>query len=328
LKARAVLQFCPDFSISQKRKEAFYGLEKGEGFMSRQAKGILFILIACFFYSLRSVFVKLSVGASPDQIAFFRLVISSVLLTPIFWKNKTHLKTKKWKLHLFRGAIGFVAIYCSIYGIKHLSLVDAILLENTFPLFVPVICWLVQGRKIGLKSLFALVAGFSGIYLVLKPDGDFLSFGTIASLASGALSALSIVCLNELSKTERTITCVFYFYFISTVGSGITLATQFQMIQDPRIWLYLVVLGLLGPLFQFFMTKAYSLGAPHVIGGCTYSIVLLSIVWGWLIWGETLDSATIIGCAITICSGIYLILNEKPRVVEVGESTPQPQAPT
>ena len=104
--------------------------------------------------------------------------------------------------------------------IKFISLVDAILLNNTAPLFVPIVALLITGAKTPRKVWWGIVIGFIGVALVLHPGPQLFQLTSFIGLASGVLAAIAIVQIWVLSKTSTITQMFFYYFLIGTVASS------------------------------------------------------------------------------------------------------------
>lgn len=127
---------------------------------------------------------------------------------------------------------------------------DAILLNNTAPLFVPIVALLITGAKTPRKVWWGVVIGFIGVALVLHPGPQLFQLTSFIGLASGVLAAIAIVQIWILSKTGTTTQMFFYYFLIGTVASGAFALFQWRMPPDWKIWLLLGGIGIFGTLYQ------------------------------------------------------------------------------
>jgi drug/metabolite transporter (DMT)-like permease len=208
---------------------------------------------------------------------------------------------------------------CSVYGIKHLALVDALLLENTMPLFIPFVLWIWHRQKITLFSCIILLLGFSSVFLLLKSKLDILHIASFASLSTGFLSAITTVSIKTLSKTESPISILFYFNIFA--GSLAFIFCVYTWDGMPVIsfsyWLPIIMNSLFGILFQYTIIRAYSLISPHVVGCFAYFGILFSALFGWVIWQESLDQLQIIGGSFLVGSGLLMILENNQKAFSI-----------
>ncbi len=205
----------------------------------------------------------------------------------------------------------------AVYGIRHLALVDAVLLENTGVLFIPLIASVWQGQKITPYSFFTLALGFLAVFFLLKPKLDVLHFASFASIGTGLSVAITTVSISKLSKTEHLLAILFYFNLFSGAVSFIPCLYTWESTPTMASFFFLASLFLFisffGVLSQYAMTKAYSLIPPHVAGNFADFGVLFSAFFGWLLWEESLSMMQVLGGGLLIGTGLLMIRKNQLR---------------
>lgn len=205
-------------------------------------------------------------------------------------------------------------MYCFFYVIAHLRLSEAFLLMATAPLFIPIIAYIWIGEPVERKVRGAIIIGFIGIILILKPGiGMFQSIAFIG-LGAGLLGALAMVSIRRMSASEPTIRIVFYFTVFGTIVSAVPLIWSWQA-PAPEIWWLLGLMGLLAAVGQFLLTKGYSLAPAAQVGPFTYGNVVFATFLGWVCWGEGLDSLTWIGAFLICIAGIVTTYKTETHVL-------------
>jgi drug/metabolite transporter (DMT)-like permease len=213
-----------------------------------------------------------------------------------------------------------LSIYCSIYGIKHLELSDAILLQYTLPLFIPLMHWIFYRKKVSAKSIYLLFVGFVSLFFLLKPNLDILRLASFASLCVGVLGALMAVTLHELSKTEHTVAILFYCTLIAGAISVIPCIHSWEWVPFSVLLVYVVPVSILGLIHQYLITRAYALASPHLIGGFVYFCVLFSALFGWLVWDETMDAMKIFSGILLILCGVMSARENNPKTPKLAQN--------
>jgi drug/metabolite transporter (DMT)-like permease len=261
-----------------------------------------------------------SAGLPTEVIVFFRNAVATVLFVPwlITRRGSVTLKTNCLHLHLLRAAAGLGAMYCFFIALKFLRLADAMLLCYTLPIFIPIFEWLWLREPVSRQTKAAVVVGFVGIILVLKPGFGLFQVAGLVGLASGMLAALAIVGIRRMTVTEPVVRIVFYFTVFGTLVSSIPLAWSWQNPEGRMLWA-LCLMGVLAVMAQMCLTKGYSLAPAGRVGPFSYGNVVFAALMGWLIWGETLDGLTIVGAVLTCLAGIIATYH--------GERDVEPQAP-
>jgi drug/metabolite transporter (DMT)-like permease len=216
-------------------------------------------------------------------------------------------------LYLWRSIIVALSIYCSIYGIKHLALGDAILLQYTLPLFIPLMYWVFYRKKVPAKSIYLLFVGFASLFFLLRPNLDILHLASFASLSVGVLGAIMAVTLHELSKTEHAVAILFYGTLIAGSISVIPCIHSWEQVPFSVLLIYIVPISILGLIHQYLITRAYALASPHLVGGFVYFCVLFGALFGWLIWQETLDTMKILSGILLMLCGVIMVRENNPK---------------
>jgi drug/metabolite transporter (DMT)-like permease len=289
--------------------------------LSLRQKGLLFAAVAPLLYALKSVVIKFAPQARVEVFVFLRFLFDFLLLSPFFLKHWKKLGSKQLSLHFIRAIFVTASVYCSVYGLKHLALVDAILLENTISLFIPLIVWVWYREKITLHSCFALILGFFSLFFILKPTFDMFHLASLASIATGFICALTAVSIKPLSKTDHPFAILFYFNLFSGLLSVVPSIPHWESTPFLSSWWIFVLISFFGVLFQYAITRAHSLIGSHIVGGFAYFSILFSALFGWLFWQETLSGIQVFGAGLLIGSGLLILhQNRKSSQEELVDS--------
>ncbi|MBX3718267.1 MAG: DMT family transporter [Parachlamydiales bacterium] len=272
-------------------------------------KGIIFAILAPLFYALKSSTVKLALPIKVEQLWFLRLIFDIIILSPLFFRNRKCFSSRHLFLHFFRAALVTFLSFISVYMIRKLALTDVILLESSFPLFIPLVLWIWHRKKITLYSWIILLLGFLSIFFLTKLRLDYGYMASCIGLGIALLTAVALVTVNTLATTESSISILFYYYLFSVM---ITLSfCTFSWDGIPTIpavfWLPFIFHSIFGVLFQYSVVQAYSLIAAHYVGAFSYFAILFSTLFSWLIWKESLSGVQIIGGVLLIVLGLLII---------------------
>ena len=213
---------------------------------------------------------------------------------------------KQWKKHLIRGISGWLSFFCYYASLKHIPLVDASLLRNSAPLFVPLIAWLWVRAKVPKRRWLPLIIGFIGVALVLRPSSSSISYWHIIGLLSGIGLAVSMIGTRLLSQTESGYIIIGYYFSISLLCS---IPFGIYYWQDIPLWTlpYLLFIGVSIYLIMVLYTKAYSYDKPSIIAPISYFSVIISGVIGWVIWQHVPSSTALIGSLLVIVAGFLTV---------------------
>jgi drug/metabolite transporter (DMT)-like permease len=273
--------------------------------------GSLWMLVAAFFFAIMGVLVKIaSIKFSSAELVFYRSLFGLVFIFSYVKIKKLSLKTPYLSKQMSRSIIGFISMVMFFYAIGQLPLATSITLNYTSPLAMATILTFALKEKPRKILIFALMTGFLGVMLLLKPSihhGELLAGGV--GLLSGLLAGLVYVHVTQLGRAgEPDWRTVFYFSLVCTIGGGAwMLIHHFNSItwQDAPI---LIGLGLCATIAQLAMTRAYRTGNPLVVGSLAYSTVVLASLFGILIWNELLSADRWLAIAIIISSGVMSVV--------------------
>lgn len=277
--------------------------------LDNPSKGILFALLAPFFYALKSAVVKFALPIKIEQLLFLRLLFDAIILSPLFFKARKQLASNRLRLHFFRAALVTLLSYASVYGIRKLALVDIVLLESSFPLFIPLVLWIWHRKTITRQAWVILFLGFMTLFFLTKPSFDFGYLASVAGLSIAFLSAVTLVSVSTLSTTESSVSILFYYYLFSGLLVSIFCIYTWDgmPVVPSQLWWPFILHSLFGVFFQYSVVRAYGLIASHFVGGFSYFGILFSALFGWVIWNEPLDTIQIIGAILLIGLGILMI---------------------
>ena len=264
------------------------------------------MLGASFTFAVLGALVKVvSVSLSNEMVVFFRNFCSLFFILPWIWYSNPPggVRTSYLPLHLLRSMAGLGGMYCFFYVIANLQLSESFLLMSTAPLFIPVIAYVWLREPVMRKVRGAIILGFAGIILILKPGMGVFRPIAFIGLGAGVLGAAAMVSIRRMSASEPTIRIVFYFTVFGTLISAVPLVWSWQA-PKPEIWWLLILMGLLASVGQFLLTKGYSLAPAAQVGPFTYGNVVFATFLGWMFWGEGLDILTWVGAFLICIAGI------------------------
>jgi drug/metabolite transporter (DMT)-like permease len=248
---------------------------------------------------------------SSMQFVFARNSVSLLLLTPILLAQSgiAILKTKRPLGHLWRGIVGTVGMGLSFYCYHHLSLGTALALIMTYPLFVALCSKWYLSEPMPRQFWLYLLMGFAGVVLISQPsmEGDWWVIGL--GLLCAFFWALSRMTTRSLTRSDSSVTIVFYYYFIGSLGPAILLLSipgQWQPIQQSD-WLGLLAMGGLGALAQLLITRALALAPAWRVAPLEYSLLLWAIGFDWLWWDKLPAFASLVGAAMIAVVGVSLL---------------------
>lgn len=287
--------------------------------MSRQSQnnhllGAAVMIGAAACFAGTGALIKYTGSDLPNaMVVFFRNLFGLIFLLPWLLRlRRQGLATRHFYLHLIRVGAGLSAMYCYFYALVHLKLADAVLLNYSAPLFIPFIAALWLTEPVPKVVRLAIVTGFAGLLLVLKPTPGLFVPAAGIGLLSGVLAAIAMVSIRRMSATEPATRIVFYFCTLATVVSAIPLLWSWQTPTVRELGL-LVGIGILATAGQLLVTRGYSLAPAAKVGPLTYTSVIFATLYGWIFWDEWPDSWSLLGMGMVIAAGVLALLPARAR---------------
>jgi drug/metabolite transporter (DMT)-like permease len=268
------------------------------------------------------VLIKTAALTLPNEmIVFLRNLFALVLLAPWLMRQRRvgGLRTKRLGNHLLRAASGLAAMYCFFYAIGHLHLAEAMMLNYSSPLFIPLIAWLWLGEQPSARIWPAVVLGFAGVGLILKPGFGLFSQAGLVGLMAGLLTALSMTNIRSMSDTEPASRIVFYFALLAAPFSALPMLWAWQPLSVPELGLMLAT-AVLATLGQLGLTHAYALAPAARIGSLVNSVVVFAALLGWALWDERPDGYSVLGILLVIGAGMLATSDKKTKPAPLPES--------
>lgn len=272
-------------------------------------KGAMLVVLASVMFAVMGAGIKTVSPALPvEMIVFFRNLFGLACLAPwLLRAGARGLATARFPSHALRTLSGLAAMYCFFYALGRLRLGEAVLLNFSAPLFIPVFALLWLHEPVTRMLVWALGLGLAGITLVLKPTVGIIDPVAVVGLLSGVFAAVATVSVRGLSRTEPPERIVFYFAALGTLISGLPVPLAWVP-PDPSQWITLAAIGVFATGGQVLLTRGITIVPAAQVGPFSYSSVVFAAVIGWGLWGEMLDLLTVLGGAL-VCIGGALVLH-------------------
>lgn len=265
----------------------------------------LLALTTALLMSVAAATIKwLTPIVSVEMILLVQYLTCAALMLPWIAKNGIQdLKTRHIGLHVARAACGWTCLYMYFLAIKHIPLVDAILLRNAAPLCVPI--WALFWLKIRIPAIswLPLILGFFGIALVLQPSSEEVKVWHILGFASAIGMAGSVVTTRVLSLTEPTPRVMFYYFFISSLFTVPLIALN-EISIPAKALPYMMGIGLFTFIAMWCYTRALEYASATIVSPINYFGVIFAGFWSWLFWDQIPSSAALWGAVFVIFGGI------------------------
>jgi drug/metabolite transporter (DMT)-like permease len=288
--------------------------------ISSNLRSIVAMVVAVGFFSLMDGVMKaLGTSYPPMQVAALRgLSALPLVCAYVVARGQTAaLLQIRWRLHLLRGVMSVAMLSLFAYALHALPLTEAYTLFFVAPLLITVLSIPVLKETVRPLHWIAIGLGFVGVLIAMRPDADsFLSLGALAVLGAAVLYAVSAITARVLSRTDSSVNMVFWTTLLMAVGAGLLAWPQWVPIQAVH-WPLIAALAITGFLGGLAIVDAFHHGKASVVAPFEYTALAWGIGLDWAIWHTMPDLYTLLGGAIIIGSGIYLIRTEQVKELAV-----------
>lgn len=265
------------------------------------------MVAASFLFGCMGVCVKFAAEHNESgEIVLWRCIVALLIVSGFMLLRQHHPRTIHLRSHAFRSLSGFTALFLYFYAITQLPLATAVTLNYTSPIFFVMWQMLLRGVRPTPFALVALLLGFLGVVLLLRPamDGDHL-YGALIGLVSGGLAGLAYFHIRELgSLGEPEWRTVFYFSLFSAVGALLWVGWRgfrWPLTEDLG---WLIGAGVFATGAQLSLTRAYKSGKTLLSNALAYTTVIFASLFGGLFFGERIDLIGWLAIALIVTSGV------------------------
>jgi len=280
-------------------------------------RGIVAMLIAAALFSLMDTGLKLLSPHYPALEVTALRSLSSLPLVCLYvaWNGgfRTIFRIR-WPLHLLRGVLGIGMLAMFAFALRHLALAEAYSIFFVAPMLITALSVPVLKERVEPARWIAIVVGLIGVLVVLRPTGDgVLTIGGLAVLIAAVCYAVSSVTVRVIGRTDSSDSMVFWLMVMISIGAGALAAPNWQPVRLEHGWI-IVGIAVTGFFGQIAITEAFRRGEASAIAPFEYSALAWGISLDFALWHTLPDRYTLLGAAIIIASGVYLLRREKVHV--------------
>ena len=208
-----------------------------------------------------------------------------------------------------RAVFGSITIVTTFAAYSLMPMADTTALLFTSSLFIPVLGVIFLKERVGPYRWTAVIVGFSGVLIMLKPTGDIYALGIAVAMVAAFMQASLQVVLRYLGGHERPETVTFYFFVIGTLVTALPL--PFVVVRPTLAEIPLLFgVGLSGAAAQWLLSTAFKNAPAAIVTVFNYSGIVWATLFGWMIWNEWPLPAVFAGAAIVIASNFLIIWRE------------------
>lgn len=242
------------------------------------------------------------------QIMEMRSVIGLAMLYPLIHRagGFAALKTARPWQQVGRNIAHYGAQFAWFKALTLIPLAQVISIEFTMPIWTAILAVAFLGERMGLWKNLAVALGIVGVVIIVRPGTSEIVPGQIIALAAAVGFAVSVTMVKSLTRTDSVVTILFWMLFIQSI-IGLVPALEVWRWPSAHVWAWIIVIAFCGTFSHYCLTRAMLHADATVVVPMDFLRVPLAALAGWLLYGERLDTLTILGAAL-ILSGNLLNL--------------------
>lgn len=287
----------------------------GVGDARQSRRAIMVMCAGVFFIVLNDAMTKqLVTDYTPFQILFIRsiLALPLVIALAMIMRHSTALKSARLRVHALRSLLGLAAAYAFILSLRSLPLAEATSLIFAAPLFVAALSVLILREHVGWKRWMAVLAGFAGVLIIVRPGATAFETAALLALAAAVLYALVMISARWIDQRDNFYTMTFYMTLFPALYCSFVIFTPWPVLQPIDAILFLGT-ALFGTMGVTLLSQAFRMAPAAVVAPFDYTALIWASLLGWIIWGSVPDIWVYAGALVIIASGIYLIIGGAQR---------------
>jgi drug/metabolite transporter (DMT)-like permease len=275
-------------------------------FFTPSVLAVFFMIFSGFFATTMHCLIRFATeDHHPFEVAFFRTVFVLIIFLPLVVRNGMNsLKSNNIKLQSFRAVVGSVAMLCMFYGLSITELAKATALMFTVPIFATILAIIFLKEIVGIRRWIAMLVGFSGALIVLRPDIE-LGFGPLLILCASLMWSSSMLMAKTLTKTDTTLSITFW------QAAGLIPATFLLAIQVwewptlSQIFMFLMI-AIAGTLVHWFLNEALKRAEISALLPLDYLRLIWSVSMGFIFFNELPHAGLWLGAALILGASTYI----------------------
>ncbi|MEE8295378.1 MAG: DMT family transporter [Sphingomonadales bacterium] len=274
-------------------------------------KGPLWMVWSCLLFVIIWGLIRVaSEDLHPFVIVFFRTLFAVLAFAPFLLRHGwVPLKTKNIKLHALRGIFSFFGTLGLFYAVAHVPLADVVAISYSAPVFAAAGVILILGEKVHFRRIAAILIGFIGVLVVLRPGFREIDLGVISAVGGSLALAGSLVVIKLLSGKDRPEAIALY-SFLFVLPASLIGALFFWKVPTLSEFLILIAIGILVALGHTALARAFRYSEATAVLPLDFTRMVFASILGVLAFGESLDYIAWIGGGVILTATVYVAHRE------------------
>lgn len=259
------------------------------------------------------------------QIVWARLFFGALITLPLAWKlaGTRRLLPDLPVIHTARAVLIIAATGFFFLGLRHLPIADTLAIFFVQPLIVTMLSPVVLGETVGIRRWLAVIIGFMGTLIIIRPGFQDFNPGVVHALLAGFSLAIYMLLTRRISGSAPAMVTTFHTSLVGAVIMSIAVIFVWQP-PTPGQWGLFVLLALIANGGHYLIVKAYDHGEASMLAPLAYAEMIMAVAAGWYFFGDFPDVWTFVGVGVLIACAIYISFRERVRRIEPVREFEQP----
>lgn len=301
--------------------------------LSGTTSGILCLVAGIAVFSVQDLILKLLSGDYPLHQAMMLRSVAAVpcLLLIVRWFDGSFagLLSRTWPAMLGRGLLNFTAYTAYYLALAALPMATTVALYFTAPLLITVMSVVVLHEKVSARRWLAVLAGFGGVLLMVRPGGALFDWAALLPIFCGFAYAASMILARTMGTRDSAAAMAFWgniaFLICAAAlsltfgwgGAGADLHPSLAFLTRGWVWPDLPDLammascGVIAAIGLTLLTQAYRIAQSSIVAPFEFTFAFWGILWGWMFWGDLPDGPGWLGIAVIVAAGVYVLRGDR-----------------
>jgi len=288
----------------------------GRALMPDRLKAVVLMCTAVTLFSCLDCTAKYLVSRAhlpTSEVVWLRFAGQMLLMVTILGPDAVPglLQTRKLGLQMIRSVLMAATTICNFIAVRYLRLDQTVSIAFLAPLVVAALAGPLLGEWVGWRRMIAIIVGFLGILVVVRPGFADVHWAFGVSLLSMLVYALFMLITRKLAPFDPPLVTLWYALLVGTVVGLPWAVADWVWPAGPMDWMRLLSLGAFGGLGHYLLILAYRLAPAPSVAPFMYFQLLSMVSLGYLVFGDVPDHWTLLGSLIIVGAGIYLVHRER-----------------
>ncbi len=274
-------------------------------------RGIMLMCVSTVLFSAMHVLVRyVAQDVPPLQVAFLRNIFGVIVFLPLLMSTGFgFMRTERLGLHSIRGILNVTAMLMFFTGLAMTPVARVTALAFSAPLFTALLSVIFLGERFRLRRWSALIVGFGGTLIILRPGMIPVDLGSALVVGSALLWGITMIVIKVLARTESSFAITAYMnIFLSLFSLGPALWVW--VTPPPQTWVWLIAIGILGTIAQLALSQSLKETEPTAVMPFDFLKLVWAAILGFWVFAEVPDIFTWLGAFVVFGSGFYIAWRE------------------